>query len=65
MPTRSLGGTQDKLEFWGPPLHKIFWSILRLTITLLSRLFTGEPEVNYSGEDTRVLPWLSVRASVQ
>ena len=35
-PDQSLGGAQGKIEISVPPLQKLFWSILRLTIALSS-----------------------------
>ena len=54
---------------WGPGQNEnvgaSFTKIILVDIALdnstFIRFFTAEPEDNYSREDLRVLPWLSVR----
>ena len=61
-PAQGLGAGQGKLEIWGPPLKNIILVDIALDNNTFIRFFTGEAEVNYSGKDMRVLPWLSLRA---
>ena len=61
-PAQGLGGGQGKLEIWGAPLENNILVDIALDNNTFIRSFTGEAEVNYSGKDMRVLPWLSLRA---
>ena len=63
-PPRARVGPRANYKFGGP-LTKIILADIALDKNTFIRFFTGEPEDNCSGEDTRVLAWLSVRASIQ